>query len=99
VTDLADGDVSKTANRDAFKLIGRLASVWVLALAMALVIVLAVHQEQRPAWFVLAIGVAFAVTIIVQVQAAQREGFIARVSFGVAVSTLIILLTAVLGLL
>lgn len=69
---------------------------WLLtALLSAGVLLWADHREP---WFVLVTGAAIAVSLILQVTTAQREGFIARLSLSVAGSVVIVFAAEVVSL-
>lgn len=76
---------------------GRMVLSWVVSLAISVLTIMFVPRGERADWFVLSIGLALVLSIVIQVSTARREGFLARVSFTVAGSVAITFLCAFLA--
>lgn len=70
--------------------VGRLVTAWVIAVLIGVFMAFVLQGETRFQGLVFAVGLSVVVTFLLQISTAQREGFIARTSFSVAGSVLII---------
>lgn len=70
--------------------IGRLATAWAIAVLIGVFVAFVMQGETRFQGLVFATGLSVVVTFLLQISTAQRDGFIARTSFSVAGSVLII---------
>lgn len=79
--------------------LARLLTAWAFALVAGILVVTLVPLAQRPEWLVAAVGLSVVVTFVLQLGTSRREGFITRLSFSIAGSTVIILLADVFAVL